>query len=118
MQILWRNALKQRSTRNYGHALAKRSSSNPGSAATRVAGIFHWPSFGFDFRNAGSAFYFHDVVAQKRRALELEIRRGFLHRVFQFAQQFSYMEIATDLLNNGGSDFSPAKNGVQTLLDG
>src|SRR6266496_3947851 len=91
---------------------------NPGTAATRVARIFHWPSFGFDFRNAGSAFYFHDLVAQKRRALEFEIRRGFLHLVFQFAQQFGHIEIAARLLNNGGRDFSPAKNGVQTFLDG
>jgi hypothetical protein len=43
------------------------------------------------------------------RALEFEVRRGFLHLLFQFAQQFGHVEIAAGLLNNGGGDFAPAR---------
>src|SRR5439155_22415731 len=119
MRILWRRARKQRWIRNCGRARVKRSELNPRTAAPGPAAagrIFHRPSFWFDFRNAGTAFYLHDLVAQKGCALEFEIRGGLLHLFFQFAQQFSHIEIAAGLLNNGRRNFATAKNGMQTLL--
>src|SRR4029453_11235402 len=104
MRILWRNTPRQRSIRNCGRACATRSKSDPRAAAARVARIFYRPSFGFDFRNASTAFYFHDLVAQKRRTLEFEICRGFLHLLLQLPEQFGPIEIAAGRLNNGGAD--------------
>src|SRR5207244_11632632 len=117
MRILWRRGPKLSSTRSSGPATARRSESNsratpPGPAA----GIFHRPSFWFDFRDAGAALHLLDRIAQSSCALEFEVRRSFLHFFFQFAQQFSHIEIAAGFLNNGGRNFATAKNGMQTLL--
>src|SRR5207244_12940594 len=114
MRILWRREPKLSSTRSSGPATARRSESNsrataPGSAA----GIFHRPSFWFDFRNAGAAFHLHDLIAQKSGALEFQVRRRFLHFFFQLAQQFSQIEIATGFLNNRGVNFDAAQNGIK-----
>src|SRR4029453_14504332 len=109
MRILWRRAPRLHSIQSCGPAPVKRSESNPRATAPGPAAagrIFHWPSFWFDFRNAGTAFYLHDLVAQKGCALEFEIRGGLLHLLFQFTQQFSHIEIAAGLLNNGGRSFA------------
>src|SRR5256714_5276019 len=117
MRILWRRGPKLSSTRSSGPAGAWRSESiSQWTAPGPAAGIFHRPSFWFDFRDAGAAFHLHDLIAQKGCALEFEVRRSFLHLFFQFAQQFSHIEIAAGFLNNGGRNFATAKNGMQTLL--
>src|SRR4029077_4533873 len=121
MRILSPRAPRQHSIASCGRAPARRSESNsrataPGPAA--AGRVLHRSSFWFDFRNAGAAFYLHDLVPQECRALEFEVRRGFLHLFFQFAQQFSHIEIATSLLNNGGRNLASAKNGMQALLYG
>src|SRR5262244_3188966 len=119
MSILLQTAPKLRSIRNFSRTPAIRSESNPRAAAPGPAAagrIFHRSSFWFDFRNSAAAFYFHDLVAQKRCAFEFEVRRGFLHFFFQFAQQFGQVKIAAGLPNNRGGDFAPAKNGMQALL--
>src|SRR6266508_3032623 len=106
MRILWRVDPKPRSIQNCGRAGATRSESNPRAAAPGpAAGIFHRPTFWFDFRKSGATFYFHDLVAQQRRALEFEVRRGLLHLLLQFSQQLCYIEIAAGLLNNRSRDF-------------
>src|SRR5436309_243055 len=119
MRILWRRGPKLGSTPSSGPAAARRSESNPRATTPgSAAGIFHRPSFWFDFRNTGAAFHLHDLIAQKGCPLEFEVRRSFLHLFFQFAQQFSHIEIAAGLLNNGRRNFATAKNGMQTLLHG
>src|SRR4029077_6789362 len=115
MRILWRRAPKRRWIQSCGPAAARRSESNPRATAPGPAAagrIFHRPSFWFDFRNAGAAFYLHDLVPQECRTLAFEITWGFLHLFFQFPQQFSPIEIAPGLLNNGGGNFATAKNGM------
>src|SRR5438105_14292472 len=117
MRILWRRGPKLSSTRSSGPATARRSESNSRATAPGpAAGIFHRPSFWFDFRDAGAALHLHDLIAQKSCALEFEVRRSFLHFFFQFAQQFSHIEIPAGFLNNGGRNFATAKNSMQTLL--
>src|SRR6266487_4190566 len=119
MRILWRSTLKLHWIPSCGRAHAKRSESNPRAAPSGpAAGIFHRPAFWFDFRKSSATLYFHDLVTQQGRALEFEVRRGLLHLLLQFSQQFGYIEIATSLLNHRCGDFASAKNGVQTLLHG
>src|SRR5438874_2149986 len=87
-RILWRRGPKLSSTRSSGPATARRSESNSRATAPGpAAGIFHRPSFWFDFRDAGAALHLHDLIAQKSCALEFEVRRSFLHFFFQFAEQ-------------------------------
>src|SRR5205085_7422358 len=78
--------------------------------------ILHRPSFRIDLRQAGAAFYFHDLVAQESGALEFQIRRGVLHFLFQLAQKLREIEIAAALLNHGGRDLPAAQNRVETFL--
>src|SRR5437762_3477995 len=79
-QILWRRGPKLSSTRSSGPATARRSESNSRATAPGpAAGVFHRPSFWFDFRDAGAALHLHDLIAQKSCALEFEVRRSFLH---------------------------------------
>ena len=51
-------------------------------------------------------------------ALEFKVGRGLLHLFFQFAQQFSEIEVAAAFLDDGGGDFSAAQDGVEAFLDG
>src|SRR5437764_2436228 len=80
--------------------------------------ILHRPSFWIDLRQARTAFYFHDLVAQESGALEFQIRRGVLHFLFQLAQQLGEIEIAAALLNHRGRDLTAAQDGVETFLHG
>src|SRR5438045_7353930 len=57
---------------------------HPRASSLRTAPrILHRPSFRIDLRQAGAAFYFNDLVPQQGGALELQLRRGGLHFVFQ-----------------------------------
>jgi hypothetical protein len=67
-------------------ALPRQKKLHAGASAAVVSRVFHRPAFRFNFRKAGAAFHFHDLVAQERSPLELEIGRGALHFVFQLAE--------------------------------
>src|SRR5439155_24521477 len=86
------------------------------AAAPGIARVSHRSSFRFDFRDASTAFHFHDLVSQKRRALEFEVRGSFLHFLLKLAQQLSDIEIAASFANYRRGDFATAQNCVQTLL--
>ena len=87
------------------------------AAAAVVSSVFHRLAFRFDLRQAGAAFHFHDLVAQQRGALELEIRRSTLHLVFQLAEQFREIEVSTGFVNDGGGDLPATQDRMQTFLD-
>src|SRR5262249_30238624 len=105
---LFANAL--RTTRSTLHARA--AAAGP-PAAGRVS---HGSSLRFDFVDANAAFYFHDLVSQKRCALEFQIRRSLLHFLLKLAQQLRHIEIAASFADYRSSDFASAQNCVQTLL--
>jgi hypothetical protein len=67
-------------------ALPRQKKLHAKASAAVVSRVFHRPAFRFNFRKAGAAFHFHDLVAQERSPLELEIGRGALHFVFQLAE--------------------------------
>ena len=52
---------------------------NARAAAAVVSSVFHRSAFRFNFRWAGAAFHFHDLVPQQRGPLELEIGRRALN---------------------------------------
>src|SRR5437870_382307 len=88
------------------------------SATAGAAGVFHRSSFRLDLRDPGAAFYFHDLIPQKRGALEFQVRRSMLHFLFKLTQQLSQIEIAPSFLNNRSGNFASAQDCMQTLLHG
>src|SRR5438876_6425712 len=78
------------------------------ATAPGVAGVFHRPSFRLDFGNAGAAFHFHDLIAQKCGALEFQIGRGALHLFFELSAQPRCVEITTWFANDEHFAFAAA----------
>src|SRR4051812_25484090 len=89
---------------------------NPRSAPSRTAGVFYRLALGLDLGDSGAAFHFHDLVAQKRGAFELEISRRRLHFILEFAQQLGQIEVPTRFADHRRRHFAPAQNRVEALL--
>src|SRR5262249_15752369 len=88
------------------------------ATAAGVARVSYRSALRFVLRQAGAAFYFHDLLAQQRVPLELEICGSLLHFLLQFSQKLSQIEIAASFPNNRGLDVASAQNRMQTFLHG
>src|ERR1700694_3305612 len=96
----------------------KNSRLNPRTSATGVARVFDGTALWLDLAETGSAFDFHDLIAQERGTFEFQIRGCTLHFVFEFTQKLGEIEVAACFVDDRRSDFASAQNRVETFLHG
>ena len=82
---------------------------NARTPASRIPGVFQWTAFRLDLGEADTAFHFENLIAEKRGALEFEIRRSLLHFFLELAQQLSEIEIAADLADDRRLNFATTR---------